>query len=700
MSDIAANVLISMPVQPFTLPREFKAVANGKIYIGQPDTDPTIPANQIQVYLVNEDGTQVPVPQPLSINSGGFPVYSGQIAKFAVSQSYSMAVFTAIGVQAYYFDDVSRFDPSQFLSIIMGTQPGATNIAGFVLRFTPIAYGAKADGVTNDSAAFALCVAAMPDGATMDLQGMTYLAEAVITKPMRIINGNIKVPYNAQKGGVWVHDTHDVRIDGVNATVDYANKGSYSADNVSGIIFENCTDVSATNLTAIGSKNNSYLSTGSWGCCIHAYQCNGVTFHNCKASYSDKEGVMTRFSDNVKYGLLTATDCGYSGVGTSGGSGLIACNIWAYRSGKTNCTFNSTNFTIAGIYSEGNLDEGGVAIGHTHEVAQYAGSGTASGITVVNSAKSGIVVGKHKNITLSGITIDTVGTVTEGAGIVINDAVATNSNVVISDFNLKSITGTGINYLYNGSSNLLISDGVIQGCTLNAIQVQHNGYTSIRSVMFRGNSYDIAAFPFATDGTQKASSLTVQSCDHEFTTNWNIVFRGIQQVKFDDLTILGYNSSNTSTFASIRCDSVVGAVTYELPDAIELNNCRFTGNTGSGVSATVVIGDDGVSTPSKRLKVNGCHFSDTTKKPIQYTAPRVAMQWGRNSRGTDAGTQTVSLPSTIGGTAVITNSNITTEGMPVIIPRGASWCYVTSWALGTITLANGTATSINVTVQH
>ncbi|EQC0038482.1 phage tailspike protein, partial [Enterobacter hormaechei] len=51
MSDITANVVVSMPSQLFTLARSFKAVANGKIYIGQIDTDPTIPANQIQVYI-------------------------------------------------------------------------------------------------------------------------------------------------------------------------------------------------------------------------------------------------------------------------------------------------------------------------------------------------------------------------------------------------------------------------------------------------------------------------------------------------------------------------------------------------------------------------------------------------------------------------------------------------------------------------
>lgn len=574
---------------------------------------------------------------------------------------------------------------------------GMTTVDNLLVKYSPLRYGAKADG-SNDTAAFTSCIAAMPSGATMDLQGLTYsVTDIEVTKPMRIINGTINVLYGSLKGGIWVHDTHDVRVDNVNTNVDHLNKNLYTADNVSGVIFENCSNVSATNINAVGSKCNAYLSTGSWGCPIHAYQCDGVTFHNCKASNSDKEGIMTRFCNNVKYGLLTATDCGYSGVGTSGGNGLIACNIWSYRSGLTNVSFNSTNFTVAGIYSEGNLDEGGICLGHTHEVPQYAGSGTASGLTIINSAKSGLVIGKHKNITISGVTIDTVGTVTPGAGIVINDAMQNNCNVLISDFNLKNITGTGINYLYNGPSNLVIDGGTIQGCTLNAVQAQHNGYTNIKNVTFRGNAYDIAVFPYASDGTQKMTALNVQNCDMEFTTNWNVVFRGVQYVKFDGVTALGFNSGNTSTMASIRCDTIVGS-TFELPDSIEFNSSRFNGTVGSGVAATIVIGDDGLATTGKRLKVNGCHFGDVTKKPIQYTAARMAIQWGRNTRGTDVGLQTVSIPSS--GSVVVNNSNITAEGMPVMVARGNSGFYVSAWSLGTMTINNSGATSINLTIQH
>lgn len=114
MTDITANVVVSMPSQLFTMARSFKAVANGKIYIGKIDTDPVNPENQIQVYVENEDGSRVPVLQPIIINAAGYPVYNGQIAKFVTVQGHSMAVYDAYGTQQFYFPNVLKYDPDQF----------------------------------------------------------------------------------------------------------------------------------------------------------------------------------------------------------------------------------------------------------------------------------------------------------------------------------------------------------------------------------------------------------------------------------------------------------------------------------------------------------------------------------------------------------------------------------------------------------
>ncbi|MER1691945.1 phage tailspike protein [Proteus mirabilis] len=114
MSDIIPNVVVSMPSQIFTLARKFQAASNGKIFIGKIDTDPTLPENQIQVYLENEDGSHIPVPQPLIINQAGFPVYNGQISKFVTVEGHSMAVYDSYGAQQFYYPNVLKYDPDQF----------------------------------------------------------------------------------------------------------------------------------------------------------------------------------------------------------------------------------------------------------------------------------------------------------------------------------------------------------------------------------------------------------------------------------------------------------------------------------------------------------------------------------------------------------------------------------------------------------
>ncbi|EOJ9589249.1 phage tailspike protein [Escherichia coli] len=173
MTDITANVVVSMPSQLFTMARSFKAVANGKIYIGKIDTDPVNPENQIQVYVENEDGSHVPVSQPIIINAAGYPVYNGQIAKFVTVQGHSMAVYDAYGTQQFYFPNVLKYDPDQFkqeleskfdnglIPSIINYQYGLPEIVdGSILRtlqskideFVSVRdFGAMGDGVTDDT---------------------------------------------------------------------------------------------------------------------------------------------------------------------------------------------------------------------------------------------------------------------------------------------------------------------------------------------------------------------------------------------------------------------------------------------------------------------------------------------------------------------------------------------------------------------
>ncbi|MDF7579950.1 phage tailspike protein [Escherichia coli] len=199
MTDITANVIVSMPSQLFTMARSFKAVANGKIYIGKIDTDPVNPENRIQVYVENEDGSHVPVSQPIIINAAGYPVYNGQIAKFVTVQGHSMAVYDAYGAQQFYFPNVLKYDPDQLQQRLSGSD-GAKYVGyGQTTVFDSLSinvkrFGAKGDGTTVDTYAFKVAADYMnanPQASLLIPPGAYVIDDTITSKPFLIVgDGN------------------------------------------------------------------------------------------------------------------------------------------------------------------------------------------------------------------------------------------------------------------------------------------------------------------------------------------------------------------------------------------------------------------------------------------------------------------------------------------------------------------------------
>lgn len=129
MSEIIPNVVVTNPRPIFTDSRSFKAIANGRVYIGAIDTDPVNPANQIPVYIENEDGSHVQISQPLIINAAGKIVYNGQLVKIVTVQGHSMAVYDAYGSQVDYIANVLKYDPDQLEQRLSG--PDGASYVGY-----------------------------------------------------------------------------------------------------------------------------------------------------------------------------------------------------------------------------------------------------------------------------------------------------------------------------------------------------------------------------------------------------------------------------------------------------------------------------------------------------------------------------------------------------------------------------------------
>lgn len=108
---MALNTVIN-PYEYFNDPNVGRPIFNGDIYVGEIDLDPEIPANQKQVSAKQEDGTIVPISQPVKTNSGGNPTYNGSPVVLLVNGNYSIRVNDSQGNQEFYQANVNNGVPA------------------------------------------------------------------------------------------------------------------------------------------------------------------------------------------------------------------------------------------------------------------------------------------------------------------------------------------------------------------------------------------------------------------------------------------------------------------------------------------------------------------------------------------------------------------------------------------------------------
>lgn len=88
-----ANNIVENPYSYFGDISKGRPVFNGSIYVGEPDLDPKIVANQKTLTARQEDGTEVAIAQPVSTNNGGYAVDSnGNIVLLLVDGNYAIRI--------------------------------------------------------------------------------------------------------------------------------------------------------------------------------------------------------------------------------------------------------------------------------------------------------------------------------------------------------------------------------------------------------------------------------------------------------------------------------------------------------------------------------------------------------------------------------------------------------------------------------
>lgn len=96
------------PFLEFVNPANGQPISIGSVYFGRPDSDPkNQPSNRINVYAVQDNGTEVLLSQPIQLNAAGQPQYNGspkqlKIALAGSDTSYCVQVFDKNGAQKLY----------------------------------------------------------------------------------------------------------------------------------------------------------------------------------------------------------------------------------------------------------------------------------------------------------------------------------------------------------------------------------------------------------------------------------------------------------------------------------------------------------------------------------------------------------------------------------------------------------------------
>lgn len=106
-----ANAIIQLPIPYIGDFNKGRPIFNGKIFVGIIDLDPEIPANQLQIVGIQEDGVEVNLPQPVLTGSGGYPIYNGSPVRLSVDGAYSLKILDKNDNQEYYFANVLNGAP-------------------------------------------------------------------------------------------------------------------------------------------------------------------------------------------------------------------------------------------------------------------------------------------------------------------------------------------------------------------------------------------------------------------------------------------------------------------------------------------------------------------------------------------------------------------------------------------------------------
>ena len=137
------------PFIQFVDPINGNPLSAGQVYFGRMDSDPkNQPTNRINVYAVQDNGTEVLLAQPITLNGAGQPQYSGSVKQLKIENysgedAYAIQVFSKSGAQKGYSPRVySVLDLSSGVSkAALADVDSTVSIAGVLAKYVALPFG-------------------------------------------------------------------------------------------------------------------------------------------------------------------------------------------------------------------------------------------------------------------------------------------------------------------------------------------------------------------------------------------------------------------------------------------------------------------------------------------------------------------------------------------------------------------------------
>lgn len=657
------------PFIQFVDPINGKPLSGGSVYFGRQDSDPkNQPANRINVYAVQDNGTEVLLAQPITLNGAGQPQYSGSVKQIKVDlytgeSAYCVQVFSSSGSQkgysarVYSMVDLASLAAANSTVPIGGVAAGivAKHVSGFV---TPEDFGALGNGVNDDTAAWQ---AAAATGLEIRCPSeKSYLVSQAIT----LLNGTLV----------------DLRSSSITQLTDQTP--IFNVVNKSGVTIINGAfngKAEASYINSSASNAVAILATGASNLLVENNSFNGFYYSPLKCLSG---GVNIRFNNNNVIGIPAVLAVDVNRRNTTGAT-VIGVNVQIKGNAITGVASGlivgqgSTDVVVSeniiystvnehGIYADtgirrlaitNNIIFGTGTVGTGIKVQFYDSFGvqpTATNVSdniIFNTGSDGILVnnttGGSPTITLVGLTVsDNV--ITNAGAYGLNIRYTEDAN--INGNNVINCTEAGV--AYGASQRIKIHDNKVRGAGTCGIRdvvslsqfvsIKNNEIYNVATRNVAGDEFGILQALNSTNVDVEGNRINDQNSNMQYgiffqpATNANVRlsgnratgatdtgFRSVATDAFNEFCNNEFSGTLGAAFNSPTAKVVASASTITLPQLCEvvsitgttnIDNITATGRTNSRV--TLVFG--GVLTVGigGNIKLNGGAFAAAADKSL------------------------------------------------------------------------------------